>query len=87
MKHLSRYSIYNLLALTPLGRESILGYVKAVDDIYSKQKALGINTHGPAGGPLVCAHLDTFEKEKGNAARTNFEDKGKNTLNDGYTRE
>lgn len=39
-------------APTSLGRESILGYVRAVGDIYSQQKALGVNTHGLAIGPL-----------------------------------
>ncbi|CAO3692404.1 unnamed protein product [Rhizopus microsporus] len=70
-----------------LGRESVLAYVKAIADIYSKQKALGLNPHGPARGPLVRTFLDTLEKEKVKSKRQNFEDRGKNTLNDGYTKQ
>ncbi|KAG1169346.1 hypothetical protein G6F70_008498 [Rhizopus microsporus] len=47
-----------------LGRESVLAYVKAIVDIYSKQKALGLNPYGPARGSLVRTFLDTLEKEK-----------------------
>ncbi|CEG75365.1 hypothetical protein RMATCC62417_10421 [Rhizopus microsporus] len=70
-----------------LGRESVLAYVKAIADIYSKQKALGLNPHGPARGPLVRTFLDTLEKEKVKSKRQSFEDRGKNTLNDGYTKQ
>ncbi|CEI94485.1 hypothetical protein RMCBS344292_08695 [Rhizopus microsporus] len=70
-----------------LGRESVLAYVKAIADMYSKQKTLGLNPHGPARGPLVRAFLDTIEKEKVKSKRQNFEDRGKNTLNDGYTKQ
>ncbi|CEG84815.1 hypothetical protein RMATCC62417_18567 [Rhizopus microsporus] len=70
-----------------LGRESVLAYVKAIADMYSKQKALGLNPHGPARGPLVRASLDTLEKEKVKSNRQNFEDRGKDTLNDDYTKQ
>ncbi|OAD78032.1 hypothetical protein PHYBLDRAFT_141892 [Phycomyces blakesleeanus NRRL 1555(-)] len=71
----------------PLGRESILAYVKAVSDICSKKKALGWNPNGVARGSLVRAFLDTSSKKRSQAVRTNFEDRRKNTLNDGYTRQ
>ena len=70
-----------------LGRESVLAYVKAIADIYSKQKALGLNPHGPARGPLVRTFLDTLEKEKVKSKRQDFKDRGKNILNDGYTKQ
>ena len=50
-------------------------------------KTLGLNPHGPARGPLVRTFLDTLEKEKVKSKRQNFEDRGKNTLNDGYTKQ
>ncbi|KAG1049061.1 hypothetical protein G6F43_008591 [Rhizopus delemar] len=70
-----------------LGRESILAYVKAISDMYNKQKALEWNTNGVARGPLVKSFLDTLEKEKVKRRRLNYEDRGKNTLNDGYSKE
>ena len=70
-----------------LGRESVLAYVKAIAGIYSKQKALGLNSHDPARGPLVRTFLDTLEKEKVKSKRQYFEDRGKNTLNDGYIKQ
>ncbi|ORE15949.1 hypothetical protein BCV71DRAFT_272842 [Rhizopus microsporus] len=68
-----------------LGRESVLIYVKAIADIYSKQKPLGLNPHDPARGPLVWTFLDTLEKEKVKNKRQNFENR-ENTLNDSYTK-
>ncbi|ORE16100.1 hypothetical protein BCV71DRAFT_272567 [Rhizopus microsporus] len=47
-----------------LGRGSILAYVKAIADMYSKQKALGLNIHDPSRAPLARTFLDTFKKEK-----------------------
>ena len=35
----------------------------------------------------VRTFLDTLEKEKVKSKRQNFEDRGKNTLNDGYTKQ
>ncbi|EIE89012.1 hypothetical protein RO3G_13723 [Rhizopus delemar RA 99-880] len=70
-----------------LGRESILAYVKAISDMCNTQKALGWNTNGVARGPLVRTFLDTLEKEKVKHSRLNYEDRGKNTLNDGYSKE
>ncbi|ORE06222.1 hypothetical protein BCV72DRAFT_329203 [Rhizopus microsporus var. microsporus] len=52
--------------LIALSRESVLAYIKYIADMYSKQKALGLNPHGPARGPLVRIFLDTLEKEKKN---------------------
>ena len=60
-----------------LGRESVLAYVKAIVDIYSKQKALGLNPYGPARGSLVRTFLDTLEKEKVKSKRQYFEYRGK----------
>ncbi|KAG1019586.1 hypothetical protein G6F43_014354 [Rhizopus delemar] len=70
-----------------LGRESILAYVKAISDMCNRQKALGWNTNGVARGPLVRTFLDTLEKEKVKRRRLNYENRGKNTLNDGYSKE
>lgn len=71
----------------PLGKESILAYVKAVSDLYNTQKALKINSNEAARGPLVRTFLDNLEKTKVRQKRANFEDRGKNTLNDGYTKD
>ena len=71
----------------PLGRESILAYVKAVSDLYNVQKALNINSNEAARGPLVRTFLDNLEKSKVKQRRAAFEDRGKNTLNVGYTKE
>ncbi|ORE21053.1 hypothetical protein BCV71DRAFT_253803 [Rhizopus microsporus] len=70
-----------------LGRESAFTYVKAIADIYSKQKTLGLNPYVPARGPLVRAFLNPLEKEKVKSKRQYFEDQGKNTLNEGYTKQ
>ncbi|CEG83887.1 hypothetical protein RMATCC62417_17753 [Rhizopus microsporus] len=70
-----------------LSRESVLAYVKAIAGMYSKQKPLGLNPHDPAREPLVRTFLDTLEKEKVKNKRQNFEGRGKNTLNDGYTKQ
>ena len=70
-----------------LGRGSILAYVKAIADMYSKQKALGLNIHDPSRAPLARTFLDTFKKEKVKSKWQNFEYRGKNTLNDGYTKQ
>ena len=70
-----------------LGKESILGYFKAICDLYNTQKALHINSNEAARGPLVRTFLDNLEKTKVKQKRANFEDRGKNTLNDGYTKD
>ncbi|PHZ15256.1 uncharacterized protein RHIMIDRAFT_234615 [Rhizopus microsporus ATCC 52813] len=46
-----------------LGREPVLAYVKAIAVMYNKQKALGLNFHWFARGPLVRTFLGTLEKE------------------------
>ncbi|OAD68712.1 hypothetical protein PHYBLDRAFT_150305 [Phycomyces blakesleeanus NRRL 1555(-)] len=74
-------------SLIPLGKGSIAAYVKAVADICSKQKALGLNLNGVARGPLVRAFLDTANKASAQTVRKNFEDCGKNTLNNGYIKQ
>lgn len=71
----------------PLGRESILAYVKACGDLHNAQRSLNLNPYEKARGPLVKAFLDTLQKENAKARRSNYEDRGKNTLNDGYTKE
>ncbi|KAG1048930.1 hypothetical protein G6F43_008712 [Rhizopus delemar] len=72
---------------TALGRESILVYVKAISDMCNTQKALEWNTNGVSSGPLIRAFLNTLENEKVKRRRLNYEDRGKNTLNDGYSKE
>lgn len=70
----------------PLERESILGYVKAISDLCNTQRALGTNSNGVARGQLVRTYLDTLEKKRSRNKRKEFEDRGKNTLNDGYSK-
>lgn len=48
----------------PLGKESVLSYVKAVSDLCTTQKALGSNPNGVAPGPLVRTFIDTLEKNE-----------------------
>ncbi|EIE88996.1 hypothetical protein RO3G_13707 [Rhizopus delemar RA 99-880] len=69
----------------PLGRESVLAYVKAVVDLYHQQVEAGFNKHTMARGPIVKRFLDTHTKKEARRKRTEYEDRGKNTLNDGYT--
>lgn len=69
----------------PLGRESVLAYVKAVVDLYHQQVEAGFNKHTMARGPIVKRFLDTHTKKETRRKRTEYEDRGKNTLNDGYT--
>lgn len=69
----------------PLGRESILAYIKAVVDLYNQQKELGFNNHGHPRGSVVKRFLDTNVKKETKRKRDEYEDRGKNTLNDGYT--
>ncbi|KAG1567653.1 hypothetical protein G6F47_009448 [Rhizopus delemar] len=73
--------------LVALDRESILNYAKHISDMCNTQKALGWNTNGVAKSSLVRNFLDTLEKEKVKRRRLNYEDIGKNALNDGYLKE
>ena len=70
----------------PLGKESVLSYVKAVSDLCTTQKALDWNPNGVAWGPLVRTFIDTLENKRAQSKRNAFEDRGKNTLNDGYNK-
>lgn len=72
--------------VVPLGRESILAYVKAAMDLYNSQHSLGINNNPKARGPLVTAYLETLEKKESKRKRNEFEDRGRNTLKDGYSK-
>ncbi|CEG71291.1 hypothetical protein RMATCC62417_07046 [Rhizopus microsporus] len=47
-----------------LGRQSVLAYVKTIADMYSKQKALGLNPHSPARGSLVRAFCILSKKKR-----------------------
>ena len=69
----------------PLGRESNLAYIKAVVYLYNQQKELGFNNHGYPRGSVVKRFLDTNVKKETKRKRDEYEDRGKNTLNDGYT--
>lgn len=68
-----------------MGKESILSYVKALVSLYNEQSALGINRHPHPRGKLVKAFLDTHAKKVTQKKRNDYEDRGKNTLTDGYT--
>ena len=68
-----------------LSRESVLGYVKACVSLYNEQSALGIIPFPHPRGKLVKAFLDTRTKKQTEKKRSNYEDRGKNTLNDGYS--
>lgn len=49
----------------PLGKESVLSYVKAVSDLYTIQKALCWNPNGVARDPLlVRAFIGTLKKNE-----------------------
>ncbi|KAG1634730.1 hypothetical protein G6F44_010014 [Rhizopus delemar] len=86
-KRRSKYRRNNDGTPVALGRESILAYVKAISDMCNTQKALEWNTNGVSSGPLIRAFLNTLENEKVKRRRLNYEDRGKNTLNDGYSKE
>ncbi|KAG1467769.1 hypothetical protein G6F56_004227 [Rhizopus delemar] len=68
-----------------LGKEPILSYVKEIAILYNEQSALGINKHSHPKGRLVKALLDTHAKKVTQKKRKDYEDRGKNTLNDGYS--
>ncbi|KAG1487982.1 hypothetical protein G6F54_012331 [Rhizopus delemar] len=69
----------------PLGRKSVLTYVKAVVDLYHQQVEAGFNKHIMARGPIMKRFLDTHTKKETRRKRTEYEDCGKNTLNGDYT--
>lgn len=70
----------------PLGRESILQYVKACTKLHTTQYSLGMSPYEAARGPLVKTFLDTLAKKNARAIRADFDDREKNTSNDGYTK-
>ncbi|OAD67637.1 hypothetical protein PHYBLDRAFT_73845 [Phycomyces blakesleeanus NRRL 1555(-)] len=70
----------------PLGRELIQAYVKAITDIYYQQIALDLNKNPHPRGPIARQFLDTNTKKKTKCKRVEYEDRGKNTLNDRYTK-
>jgi Centromere DNA-binding protein complex CBF3 subunit, domain 2 len=55
--------------------------------LHSTQVALGTNNYTSPRGPLTKAYLNTMEKKETRRKREEYHDRGKNTLNDGYTRE
>ena len=70
-----------------LGRESILPCLKTIFDMCNTQKAFGWSTNSIARGLLIRTFLNALEKEKGKRRRLNNEDRGKSTLNDGFSKE
>lgn len=70
---------------TEWSRELYLGFVKAITSLYNDQVALKTNPHPHPRGHLTKTFLNTFVKKTTEKKRENFEDRGKNLLNDGYT--
>lgn len=71
-----------------LGKESIQQYVKAVIDLHNQHRKN--NSSIPdikVRGPLVNAFLDTHAREKAKEKRDALDDRGENTLGDGYDEE
>ena len=58
----------------PLGRESILQYVKAIKDIWVSQHEAGYNTHPDPRGPIVKRFLETNAKKETKRKRAEYED-------------
>ncbi|CEG77863.1 hypothetical protein RMATCC62417_12546 [Rhizopus microsporus] len=55
--------------------------------MYSNQKAFGLNPYGSEIARLIKAFPGTLEKEGAKSKRHSLKDQGKNTLNDGYTKQ
>ena len=68
----------------PLGKESILAHIKAIVDIWKNQTALKIHSHPHPRGGVLRSLLDNLDRNEIARKREAFEDRGANTLNDGY---
>jgi hypothetical protein len=80
------YKRKNRSKKTGWSRELYLGFVKAIASLYNEQVALGTNIHAHPRGHLTKTFLDTLIKKTTQKKRENFEDRGKNLLNDGYSK-
>lgn len=72
---------------TTVGRETVLSYVNAMVNLYQNQMSLGNNTNGHPRGSVVRRLLDTCDSKEHTRRAANFEDRGKHTLKDGYTKD
>ncbi|KAG2215396.1 hypothetical protein INT45_009470 [Circinella minor] len=68
-----------------LGKESLAGYAKAVGALQTVQAAVLGNKNPPARGTLVKNLLSDYDRENAIRRRIEYEDRGTNTINDGYT--
>ncbi|KAG2225598.1 hypothetical protein INT45_013709 [Circinella minor] len=68
-----------------LGKESLAGYAKAVGALQTVQAAILGNKNSPARGTLVKNLLSDYDRENTIRRRVEYEDRGTNTINDGYT--
>ncbi|KAG2214157.1 hypothetical protein INT45_002647 [Circinella minor] len=68
-----------------LGKESLAGYAKAVGALRTVQAAVLGNKNAPARGTLVKNLLSDYDRENAIRRRIEYEDRGTNTINDGYT--
>jgi hypothetical protein len=72
---------------TQLRWRSVRGYITAITDLYRTQKALGINSHSSPREDNVRQYLKTLQRRDAQRKKELFEDKGKDTLLDGYDEE
>ncbi|CAO3702411.1 unnamed protein product [Rhizopus stolonifer] len=72
--------------VVPLGKESILAYVKAMTDLYQSQVALRLNKNPHPRGNAIRALIDTLGRDEIKRKKEQFEDRGKHTISDGYTK-
>jgi hypothetical protein len=70
---------------TRLAWRSVRGYVTAVTDLYRSQKALGMNIHPSPREANVKEYLRSLQRRDAQEDKTNYADKGRDTLLDGYT--
>ncbi|KAG2214514.1 hypothetical protein INT45_000622, partial [Circinella minor] len=68
-----------------LGKESLAGYAKAIGALPTVQAAVLGNKNPPAHGTLVKNLLSDYDRENAIRRRIEYEDRGTNTINDGYT--
>ncbi|ETP08742.1 hypothetical protein F441_15343 [Phytophthora nicotianae CJ01A1] len=68
-----------------VGRSTVNSYVAAMVDLWKQQARAKINSHPSPRDDAVTALLKLTQSEEDNRKRKNYEDRGADTLLDGYT--
>lgn len=68
-----------------VGVQTIRQYISAIKDLYTRQRAAGMNNHPDPRGAVVKSVIKTAMHSEHHRQRKNMEDPGKGTMLDGYT--